>query len=233
MVKPENLSLNAIGWISSCYKECFGTPRQGALAPASEAIFTLAPELHSQGYFSGLESFSHIWLLWQFHQSEQTAKSGKVYPPRLGGGKLGVFATRSPHRPNPLGLTLARLVEVGENSLKLSGIDLIEGTPILDLKPYLPEVDEAAGANSGWVENLLAPPLQVHFSQGALDTLAKLALPIPREQFRELIIQSLALDPRPENYKTREKDYYFRLYDWDIGFVWQEGLFLVNEIRSI
>lgn len=195
-------------------------------------MIELAPEFQSQEFFTGLMDFSHVWLLWGFHKNENAAVAGKVYPPRLGGEKVGVFATRSPHRLNPLGLTLVRILEVKENSLKVSGVDFVDGTPVYDIKPYLPEVDFAPNARAGWAERAKHELVPVRFSAATEATLAKLELPIPHAQFRQLIIESLRLDPRPAMAREREKTFYFRIYDWDIGFVWVEDGFAVTEIRG-
>ena len=231
MYSRDSVTLRPIGTIRSCFKECFGTPRQGLLAPASEATLELAPEFRSQGFLDGLEDFSHLWLLWHFNQNEKSSKRGKICPPRLAGKKTGVFASRSPHRPNPLGLSLVRLLEVQADALRIGGVDFIEGTPVFDIKPYLPETDQVMDARSGWTENLARSDLEVRFANAAEKALDSLPLPIPRAQFRDLITQSLGLDPRPENYKSREKIYYFRLYDWDIGFAWNGAIVEVKEIR--
>lgn len=228
-----SLELRPIAFIQSCYQECFGTPRQGALVPAGQGLLELVPELRSQGFLSGLENFSHAWLLWHFHSNGSFSIRGKIYPPRLDGEKTGLFASRSPHRPNPIGLTLVRIEEISGDTLRVSGIDLIEGTPVFDIKPYLPETDYAASANASWTAkgNLHAP--RVFFSPEAEAFLASANLAIPAQQFRDLIAQSVAQDPRPDTQKNKAKEFFFRLYDLDIGFLWEEtGRVTITKIRD-
>jgi tRNA-Thr(GGU) m(6)t(6)A37 methyltransferase TsaA len=232
MISKKDLKVIPIAKARSCYKACFGTPRQGSLAPASEAWIDLVPALHSQEFLSGLGDFSHAWLIWLFHENENSSIRGKIRPPRLDGKKVGVFASRSPHRPNPIGLSLVRILEVKENSFKVAGVDLIDGTPILDIKPYIPEVDKADDASLGWTAEVTHKKPNIIFSEAAESALEKLDLPVHRDQFKELIQQSLAQDPRPTIHRDKEKIFYFQLYEWDIGFSWRETIAIVEEIRS-
>lgn len=225
------LNLAAVAVVRSCYKDCFGTPRQGMLAPSSEAWIDLLPSYQGQGFLTGLSDFSHLWLIAYFHRNDSISVRGRVRPPRLGGGKIGVFASRSPHRPSPIGLTLVQILEVREDSLRVGGIDLIEGTPILDLKPYLAEADRVDGAKSGWTEGLETQSFAVDFSPEVTERMAKLNLPIPQNQFINLIEESLRLDPRPTTQRNQDKTFFFQVYDWDVGFIWRpEGPF-VSELR--
>jgi tRNA-Thr(GGU) m(6)t(6)A37 methyltransferase TsaA len=143
------MSCVPIGHIHSCFAEKNGTPRQGSICPASRATLelklpgTLIPE-HS---VEGLEQYSHVWLLWQFHQNGPAAIRSKVSPPRLDGVRVGLFATRTPHRPNAIGLSAVKLERIDGCTLHLSGVDLIEGTPILDVKPYVPLADSLPPAD--------------------------------------------------------------------------------------
>src|SRR3954463_4060851 len=133
----------AIGIIHSCFKEKFGIPRQPGLAPLATAQLELLPPYDNRAALEGLETCSHIWLQFVFHANKRDAWKPKVKPPRLGGNKsLGVFATRSPTRPAPIGLSVVKLDGISEADgklfLNLSGIDLLDGTPVLDIKPYVP-----------------------------------------------------------------------------------------------
>lgn len=212
------LSLRPVGWVESCFHDCFGTPRQGMLAPASVAKLELAADLRSQGFLEGLQDFSHIWLIWQFHENENTVAKGKVYPPRLAGKKLGVFATRSPHRPNALGLTLAKIESIEADTIFLSGIDLIDGTPVIDIKPYINEVDHVRESRSGWLENLAPKMLRIEWSEEASLALQSAITPISTIHFKNLIEQTIALDPRAEIHRKLEKIFYVQLFALDIGF---------------
>ena len=169
-----------IGWLESCFVERRGTPRQGLLVPAARSRLRIdARVIQPQASLDGLEGFSHVWLLYEFHENTNASKAGvnnqapqvraKVHPPGLGGEKTGLFATRTPHRPNPLGLSVARLLRVDGDTLVLGGADLIEGTPILDVKPYLrhDRVDDASVPS--WCEKRddSSKITQVRFSEKA------------------------------------------------------------------
>lgn len=154
---PDALAVKPIGWVESVFKEKFGAPRQSGVVPAACGVLHFYPPYNQADAFEGIAEFSHLWLLSQFHLlPEKEGFRPKVRPPKLGGvERRGVFATRSPFRPNPLGLSvvsLERVVRVGATvSLEVSGIDMVEGTPILDVKPYVPYADahpEAAGGFS-------------------------------------------------------------------------------------
>ena len=151
-----NTTFKPIGYLESPFKEKFGIPRQAGLAPEARAVVRLDPAMRDG--LQGLEGFSHVWILFVFHGHENDDGKLLVRPPRLGGTrKMGVFATRSPHRPNPIGLSLVRLegVEPDESSpaIHVSGVDFLDGTPVLDIKPYLPGGDIARGeVRTGWLE---------------------------------------------------------------------------------
>ena len=192
--------LQAIGVLESCFREKFGTPRQPHLVPASTARLRVLPRYNPEHSLAGLAEFSHVWLLSWFHLNTNKTFHPKIHPPRLKGGKIGVFASRSPHRPNPIGLSLAKLEKVEGDTLYLSGIDLIDGTPILDVKPYLPFSDSAAAPLAGWVPDNAFPELEVVLSPLALkDTGEKPGL-------RPLIIDALRHDPRNRRDATQMKE---------------------------
>ncbi len=179
-----------IGHIESPFKQKFGTPRQPGLTPSARSTLRLDAW---PGGTRGLEGFSHVWLIFVFHlhlgRGRATAR-----PPRLGGEKrLGVFATRAPYRPNPIGLSVATLVKVEGDTLHLAGADLIDGTPILDLKPYVPYADALPNATSGWVTGDL-PNLTVDFSDVAVRAIA---MAPGSGELMALITETLRLDPRP------------------------------------
>ena len=184
-----DLTLTPVARVHSCFEEKFGVPRQPALAPSSRARLELLPPWNTPDAVAGLAEVSHLWLQFGFHLSPASA-SPKVRPPRLGGNrKLGVFATRSPVRPNRLGLSVVRLVRIDCSDgvcLHIAGHDLVQGTPVYDIKPYLPYVDAVTDACNGLAD---APPtvVPVAFAPG-------LSLP---DHLADLVIEVLQQDPRP------------------------------------
>jgi tRNA-Thr(GGU) m(6)t(6)A37 methyltransferase TsaA len=232
------MNLEPIGFIESCYKAKFGTPRQPSIAPASQAILRLTPRPHLQGAFDGLEEFSHIWLIFQFHLNTNKTVRAKVHPPRLQGQKMGIFATRSPHRPNALGLSLVRLLRVEPATLYLSGIDLVDGTPIFDIKPYISSVDSAADARDGWVEQAEKVALEVEFSPLSRQGLAQAEQEHPH--FRDLVEQTLCWDPRPLVYRRDNEDdpayedvHAVYLHNYDVHFQVKGGIARVLEVIAL
>jgi tRNA-Thr(GGU) m(6)t(6)A37 methyltransferase TsaA len=204
--QKDSFSLTPIGLIRTVFDNKFGTPRQGALAPHSQATFQLAAAWSQRGTFSGLEGFSHVWLISLFHQNSSTRNPSKVHPPRLLGESVGVLASRSPHRPNPLGLTLAKLERVEGDQLWLSGVDLVDGTPILDIKPYLAEADRPSHFTNGWAGDLQKSEIRCVFSPEAerdLESLCQSGRVAGRADFVALVNEVLALDPRPLSYRHR------------------------------
>ncbi len=203
--RPKAPAFKIIGVLESCFQEKFGTPRQPHLVPGSFARLKIYPEYSPGHSLAGLSEFSHVWLLSWFHLTTNKSFHPKIHPPRLKGGKIGVFASRSPHRPNPVGLSLCKLERVEKDTLYLSGIDLISGTPILDVKPYLPISDIAADPLSGWVPLNAFPELKIVFSERALRDIGRLARPDARE-IPPLIAATLRHDPRNTRDKTQMKD---------------------------
>lgn len=208
-----------IGYIHSPYKEKFGIPRQPDLAPSAQVTLELVPPYNQPDCVRGLEAFSHLWLTFVFHQTVARGWQPLIRPPRLGGNaKVGVFASRSTHRPNPLGLSLVRLTNIDCSNgvrLTLGGADLMDGTPILDIKPYIPFVEARPEACGGFAD---APPpaLLVHWSEAAQHELAALhAVPAG---LAALIDEVLAQDPRPAYQDDQERIYGVRLYDYNIRF---------------
>lgn len=200
--------MEPIGWLRSCYHEKFAVPRQPGLAPAATAQLVLVAPYNHPDCVAGLEAYSHLWLTFVFHQTQAQGWKPKVRPPRLGGNqKVGVFASRSTFRPNGLGLSVVRLerIEQGEKLvLHLSGVDLIDGTPILDIKPYLPWSDAHPEAQAAWAPN--APTsLAVRFS---LSVQAQLAVHPEGAWLEQLLIQVLSQDPKPAYQKPQPERLY-------------------------
>ena len=214
----ERYSVQPIGYIESDFPDKFGVPRQPGLANAACASLVLVPPYDDPLAVRGLEAFSHLWLTFVFHQSP-ARWTPLVRPPRLGGNaKVGVFASRSTHRPNRLGQSLVRLSAVDSRAgvrLVLAGCDLISGTPVLDIKPYLPWAEAHPEARAGYAPEP-PPQLAVRFSDEAE---AALAAREDAASLRELIRQVLAQDPRPAYRKgAEERIYGVRLRDVDVRF---------------
>lgn len=217
--------MEPIGYIESCFKDKFGTPRQPGLVPEAWGRLRLRADLQPEESLQGLEGFSHIWLLWLFHQNKSARFHAKVHPPRLGGEKRGVFATRSPHRPNPIGLSLVELVQIEKDGLIVAGLDLVDGTPILDIKPYLPHIESRPDARMGWPAEVIHSRIDVLFTEPAAQQLQKWQQQHPEKDLKVLIEQTLQQDPRPTIYKGYEtgespyrQEHAVRLYDGDIHF---------------
>lgn len=223
-----------IGIIHSCFREKFGIPRQAGLVPAARATLELLPPYDPPTAVRGLEGFSHLWLLFVFHGVPPGHWHPTVRPPRLGGRqRLGVFATRSPFRPNPIGLSVVKLervaIEQGRVTLHLSGVDLLDGTPVLDLKPYLPYADRIPTATSGFAPDAPDTTLAVDFSPAAATFCAKPS----NGELRELITQILQQDPRPAYERTNStaQHYGMRVYDYDVHWEIRQNTAYVTEIR--
>ncbi|MCQ4321506.1 tRNA (N6-threonylcarbamoyladenosine(37)-N6)-methyltransferase TrmO [Stutzerimonas stutzeri] len=211
-------SVSPIGFVRSCFKEKFAIPRQPQLAPAARGVLELAAPFDQVHALEGLEQVSHVWLLFLFHQALEAEPRLRVRPPRLGGNRMvGVFATRATHRPNGIGQSVVKLDQIEPGRLHLSGIDLLDGTPVLDIKPYVPYADVVTDAHNGLAED--APNLiAVRWTEASLHQAhceaARLGEPL-----QALIEQCLAQDPRPA-YQTpaAERRYGTRL--WDVEVRW-------------
>jgi len=211
-------SVAPVGIVRSCFKEKFAIPRQPQLAPAARGVLELLPPFDQGDAVAGLEQVSHVWLLFLFHQALEDKPRLKVRPPRLGGNKsMGVFATRATHRPNGIGQSVVRLEGVEPERLLLSGIDLLDGTPVLDIKPYVPYADCVSDAI-----NLMASaapaPISVAWADAALRQAREHALRLG-EPLVELIEQCLAQDPRPA-YQVPPPERVYGVKFWDVQVRW-------------
>lgn len=211
-------SVTPIGHVRSCFKEKFAIPRQPALAPAARGVLELLPPFDRPEAVEGLEGVSHVWLLFLFHQALESQPRLRVRPPRLGGNRyLGVFATRATHRPNGIGQSVVRLDGLEPGRLLLSGIDLLDGTPVLDIKPYVPYADSPPSAHNAIAE--APPPALVVSWADAARVQAEAHGQRLGEPLAELIEQCLAQDPRPAyQAPTPERRYGVRL--WDVEVHW-------------
>ncbi len=203
----------------------FGLPRQSGLAADLKGRVVFLPAFHNPDYLRGIEGYSHLWLLWHCSLSPEAA-SPTVRPPKLGGNtRVGVFASRSPIRPNPIGLSCVRLEGVGKTEdgapcLFVSGADLANGTPVFDIKPYLPYADSIPDAKSGFAK-----------TEGSLDVIIDPALLrriAPEKQ--PALLQTLALDPRPGYQSDPQRVYFMRYADYDVGFCVEGQTLRVTEI---
>lgn len=211
-------TVSPVGIVRSCFKEKFAIPRQPRLAPAARGILELLPPFDQGDAVAGLEQVSHVWLLFLFHQALEDKPRLKVRPPRLGGNKsMGVFATRATHRPNGIGQSVVRLEGVEPGRLLLSGIDLLDGTPVLDVKPYVPYADSIEDATNQMASD--APEaIAVAWSEDALPQAHAHALRL-REPLVELIEQCLAQDPRPA-YQVPPAERVYGVKFWDVQVRW-------------
>lgn len=208
--------VSPIGYVRSCFKEKFAIPRQPQLAPAARGVLELCAPFDSGDAVQGLEQVSHVWLLFLFHQALEDTPRLKVRPPRLGGNRaVGVFATRATHRPNGIGQSVVRLDRVENGRLWLSGIDLLDGTPVLDVKPYVPYADSVADAHNHMAAD--APiRIEVQWHDSALTQAREHGMRL-NEPLVELIEQCLAQDPRPAYQQPQpERRYGVRLWDVDV-----------------
>ncbi len=239
MAEQGTLLLKPIGFIRSCYKEKFGIPRQSGLVTEARATLHLLPDYAMPTAFTGLAQFSHIWLIFCFHATQNIAWKPTVRPPRLGGNqRLGVFATRSMFRPNPIGLSVARLLDVQfegtQGVLNLAGIDLLDGTPVLDIKPYISYADAISDASSGFVESTPVNLQQVVFSPKALLQCAEKTSQWQLD-IETLLRQILQQDPRPA-YRwgsVDKRQYGMKLYDFDVRWCYESNQIEVLELVDI
>lgn len=204
------MNIEPIGYIENDFKEKFGVPRQGELVELPSKI-VLLPKFSDENALRGLEEFTHVWLIWGFSEVTPGEFSPTVRPPRLGGNvRKGVFATRSPFRPNPLGLTAVRLEKIERSTITVIGADLMNGTPIYDIKPYLPYVDSIPGASNGWSLATSESILKVTFPEELLSRLP--------ENKRRGLIETLAQDPRPQYQNSPERVYTMSFGEFQVSF---------------
>ncbi len=227
----KNNPFKYIAKIHTDFPEKFGLPRQSGLIKELKGEIVFEEEFRHPSALKGLEGFSHIWLLWDFSCSHKEKWSPTVRPPRLGGNKrLGVFATRSPFRPNPIGLSCVKLEEIRETKDKgtvliVSGVDLMDGTPILDIKPYLPFADCIPSATGGFAQEVFGDKLTVEISPEDQKKLS--------ENQKAALISVLANDPRPAYKEDGEKIYAFDFAGFTVQFkVENKKATILNLIRN-
>lgn len=221
--------MRVIAHIRNDFTEKFGIPRQSGLVDSTRATIVFEPEYRIPEAFRGLDGYSHLWLIWQFSEAVREDWSPTVRPPRLGGNKrMGVFATRSPFRPNPIGLSSVRIIGIDLHTaegpvIHVAGADLLDGTPIYDVKPYLPYTDSHPDAIGGFGLTPGKGTVNVRISE---ELLAK----IP-EDLRESTLDLLREDPRPGYQNDPTRIYYMAYADFEIGFVIDGDTLTVIEIK--
>lgn len=224
--------MEIIAHVRNGFPAKFGLPRQSGLVDAVEALVVFTPQYRVAEALRGLEGYSHIWLLWDFHQAHRKPGewSPTVRPPRLGGNvRMGVFATRSPFRPNSIGLSCVRLLRIEETAhdglaLRIAGADMMDGTPVYDIKPYLPYVDAHPEATGGFAAAHVHDQLQVDFPP------ALLSLVPPTH--REAVLGLLAQDPRPAYQQDPGRVYGFAYAGMEIRFSVSGNVLHVLEITN-
>ena len=222
------IPMEIIATIRSDFPTKFGIPRQSGLVEELRATVVFEPEYRNPDALRGLEDFSHLWLIWQFSEAVRDKWSPTVRPPRLGGNtRMGVFATRSPFRPNPIGLSCVRLLGVDLEAeegpvLRVGGADLLDGSPIFDVKPYLPYVDAHPEASGGFA---------LQRQQGSLrvDAPADLLRRIPQDR-RQALLDVLAQDPRPGYQHDAARVYGMEFGGFDVRFTVEDGVLRIREI---
>lgn len=225
--------MQVIAHIRNVFPTKFGLPRQSGLVPELISTIVFEPEFRVPEALRGIESYSHLWLIWEFHQAvregESQAWKPTVRPPRLGGNtRMGVFATRSPFRPNPLGLTVVKLLAVEDTAegkvLVVSGADMMDGTPIYDIKPYLPHADCHPEAVGGFADAHVDDHVDVVFPEEHLRR-------VP-ENLRETLIGVLSQDPRPAYQKDPDRVYGFAYADMEVRFTVANGVLTVCSVEK-
>ena len=220
--------MKTIAHIENIFTEKFGIPRQSGLVGVKSRI-VLTKEYRDPSIYKGLEDYSHIWILWEFSQNKDVPFSPTVRPPRLGGNtRMGVFATRSPYRPNNIGLSCVKIEKIELHTadgpiLWVSGADLMNGTPILDIKPYLPNTDCIPDAKGGFSTQVEWKELQVEISDELLELLP--------EANRETIVNLLSQDPRPAYHHDPNKIYGVCYGEQNIRFTVEDNILKVIEIK--
>jgi tRNA-Thr(GGU) m(6)t(6)A37 methyltransferase TsaA len=223
--------MKIIARIHTDFPSKFGVPRQSGLINSLEATIVFEPEFRNPTALKGLEDFSHIWLIWEFSKAVRDTWSPTVRPPRLGGNKrIGVFATRSPFRPNPIGISCVELKGIDLHTaegpvLHVLGADMVNNTPIYDIKPYLPAVDSYPNATGGFTDLIEEKPLEVDFSEQWLQF-------IPRN-LQGALLSVLAQDPRPSYQDDPERLYGFEFGGFEIKFVVQDNRLYVREVQVL
>ena len=220
--------MKIIARIRTDFPTKFGIPRQSGLVKSLKARIVFEPEYRNPDALRGIEGYTYLWLIWEFSEAKRDTWSPTVRPPRLGGNtRMGVFATRSPFRPNPVGLSSVKLEKVEWDAadgpaIIVSGADLMDGTPIYDIKPYLPYVDSHPDAEGGFADPVRSYALQVNFPDELLQKFP--------EASREALLEILSQDPRPSYQNDPTRVYGLPFAGYDVRFAVQDDTLTVQEI---
>ena len=236
----------AIGHVRTPFKDKFGVPRQPGLAAEAKGVIKLHSNPDLKTALRSLEEFTHLWIVFVFHEHGGKSWKPSIRPPRLGGNrKVGVLASRSPHRPNPIGISAVTIEKIdleaeGGPEIYVGSVDLVDGTPVLDIKPYIPYADSFPEAGAGWASEPI-PRAKVEFSDVALAEIKKRD-PGGEARLQQMIVSVLELDPRPA-YKKRQfpvsdskswgQRYGFEVLGHDVKYEIQENQFLVFTIQDM
>ncbi len=224
------ISMNIIARMQSDFSSKFGIPRQSGLVNELKSTIIFEPKYRNPDALRGLEEFSHLWIIWQFSEAVRKDWSPTVRPPRLGGNtRMGVFATRSPFRPNEIGLSCVKILSLEQTAdsgtvIHVAGADLMNGTPILDIKPYIPYADCYPDAKGGFTENVNPFHLEVHIPHWLLDK-------IPKEKHNALI-GILSNDPRPSYQNDPSRIYGLEFSGYNIRFQVEDDILTVCDIEK-
>ena len=225
------MEITPIAHIRTDFGSKFGVPRQSGVVDELRARIVFEPAYRNPDALRGMEDFSHLWLIWHFSEVKQEGWSPTVRPPRLGGNtRMGVFATRSPFRPNPIGLSSVRIVGIDLHTpegpvITVAGADLMDGTPIFDLKPYIAYADSHPDAKGGFIEGLTDRSVQVVCDEAHLS-------PVP-EETRKSLLAVLAHDPRPTYQNDPSRVYGMEFGGFNVRFTVAEGVLTVAEIATV
>lgn len=221
------MEINPIGYIKTDFSEKFGIPRQSGRVPELKGTVVFCDEYKDAEILRGIEKFSHLWLIFGFSEAEYKTGTKTVRPPRLGGNKrVGIFASRSPYRPNSLGLSVVKLEEIKRTAkdgvvLIVSGVDMLDDTPIYDIKPYIPYADIVSDAVGGYADEFSDYSVDVEFP-------AELSEKIPAEK-QEALIRCLKDDPRP-SYHEGQRCYHMSFAEFDIEFIAEKHMIRVTNV---
>lgn len=224
------INFKPIAYINNEFKSKFAIPRQSGIAKDLISTIVFEPEFRDDNSLRGLDGFSHLWLIWHFSENKKTKWSATVRPPRLGGNiRMGVFATRSPYRPNPIGLSCVKLVDIlkAENVgtvLVVSGADLLDKTPIFDIKPYLTFADSIPDAKCGFADEVLKNDVDVLFSDECLATIDS--------TMQKDIKQILSNNPKPSYHKNDQRIYVADFSDFEIKFKYSKNTIFVLSVTN-
>ena len=227
----ENVNIQVIARMHSDFATKFGIPRQSGLVEELESTIVFEPEFRNPDALRGIEDFSHLWIIWQFSEAVRTEWSPTVRPPRLGGNtRIGVFATRSPFRPNSIGLSCVKIVGLEETPnngtvIHVAGADLMDGTPILDIKPYIPYCDAHPEALGGFTTNAGDFLLKVDFPDDLLNLL-------PKDK-QDAALEVLSHDPRPSYQADSDRIYGLSFAGFDIRFQVESETLYVKEVQKL